>query len=197
MKKCKVCKSPFEPFSSLAVACSQNCALVHVQNENDKKAAKVKKESRQWVRVQRDRLKSKGDHTREAQQAFNSYVRARDLGLACASCGSFPDSKYGGSIDCSHYRSVGSAPHLRFNLHNAAAACVKCNRYLSGNISELRKGLINRIGERKVLAIECNQGTGKFDIRYLKRVKKVFNKKSKMYNKRYEIGQRAIQRSPA
>lgn len=88
-------------------------------------------------------------------------------------------------MDCSHYRSVGSSPHLRFHLHNAAAACVRCNRNLSGNIVELRKGIIDRIGEQKVLAVESDQSVKKFSIDYLKRVKAIFTKKAKRLEKRY------------
>jgi hypothetical protein len=89
-----------------------------------------------------------------------------------------PEQKYGGTMDCSHYRSTGAAPHLRFNLHNAAAGCVKCNRHLSGNVVELRKGLIARIGSEKVEAIENNNKIRRFDIEYLKRIKEIFTKKA-------------------
>lgn len=89
-------------------------------------------------------------------------------------------------MDCSHYRSVGSAPHLRFHLHNAAAACVRCNRNLSGNIVELRKGMINRIGSEKIEAVECDQSVRKFTIEYLVRLKLIFAKKAKRLERRFE-----------
>lgn len=86
-------------------------------------------------------------------------------------------------MDCSHYRSVGAAAHLRFNLHNAAAACVKCNRHLSGNVAALRVGIIDRIGLGKIEAIEANNETRKFDIEYLKRIKRIFTKKANRIKK--------------
>ena len=191
MKKCKVCKTPFEPFNSLAVACSASCALIHGKAETAKKAAKVKKESRQWVKVQRERLKSKGDHTRDAQQAFNRYVRLRDYYKPCVSCGiSYSSNKYGGIFDCGHYRSTGSAPHLRFNLNNTAKQCVKCNRYLSSNTVEYRLELISRIGKEKVKDIECDQSSKRWSIEYLKRIKKVFSKKSRILEKRISNGEK-------
>lgn len=90
-------------------------------------------------------------------------------------------------MDCSHYRSVGAAPHLRFNLHNAAAACVKCNRYLGGNIAALRVGLIERIGLEKVEAVEADNNVRKFDIEYLKRVKRIFTKKANRVELRFSV----------
>lgn len=154
--------------------------------------AKVKQE-RAEHRDAKLRLKTRSQWMREAQQAFNRYVRARDLGLPCASCGAQPRQKRGGTMDCSHYRSVGSAAHLRFNLHNAAAACVRCNRELSGNVVELRKGLIERIGVAKVEAVELNNEIRRFDVNYLKRVKNIFKKKATIAEKRYNAGQQILQ----
>ncbi|MCY1463269.1 Bacteriophage Lambda NinG protein [compost metagenome] len=71
-------------------------------------------------------------------------------------------------------------------MHNAAAACVRCNRNLSGNIVELRKGLVARIGEEKVEAVERDHSTRKFSVDYLKRLKAIFTKKAKRLEKRYE-----------
>lgn len=172
MRKCRTCGTRYEPTRPLQVCCSIACALIQA------KAARAKKEAKE-DRAKKLKLKSRATWMREAQMAWNSYVRARDYGKPCASCGAMPEEKFGGSMDCSHYRSIGAAPHLRFHLHNAASACVKCNRYLSGNISALRIGLIQRNGLAKVEAIEANNDVRKFDIEYLKRIKKVFTKKTK------------------
>jgi hypothetical protein len=125
---------------------------------------------------------------KEAQVAFNAYVRMRDYFKPCISCGIEYENhlKNGGSLwDASHYRSVGSNPSTRFNLHNVAKACVKCNRELSGNIVEYRKGLIDRIGSDKVEALECNCEHVRFNVEYLKRIKKIFNRKKRTLQKRY------------
>lgn len=167
MKKCRVCKSKFEPFSSLAVACSQKCALVHVQNENDKKAAKVKKEYRQWVKVQRERLKSKGDHTREAQQAFNAFIRARDAHLPCISCGSYTAGQY----HAGHYRTTKAAPELRFDESNVNKQCAQCNNFDSGNITEYRISLIERFGQTEVDRLEGPTPPKHYSVDDLKEIK--------------------------
>ena len=176
MRKCRTCGTRYEPTRPLQTACGLACAIV--QNNQ----AKLKKEAKE-DKAKREKLKSRAQWLREAQMAWNGYVRARDFGKPCASCGAMPEDKFGGTMDCSHYRSVGAAPHLRFHLHNAASACVKCNRYLSGNIAALRVGLIERIGLAKVEAIEANQVVRKFDIEYLKRIKRVFTKKTNRIKK--------------
>ena len=150
MKNCKVCKTPFEPYNSLAVACSASCALIHGKAETAKKAAKVKKESRQWVKVQKERLKSKGDHTREAQQAFNAFIRARDAHLHCISCGTYT----AGQFHAGHYRTTKAAPELRFDESNVNKQCAQCNNFDSGNITEYRISLIKRFGQAEVDRLE-------------------------------------------
>lgn len=171
-KKCKVCKESFTPRSSFQVACSPTCAQEYVKLE---KAKKDRQERQKGLAA----LKTKRDYIKEAQRVWNSYVRARDAGKPCCSCGAKPGQVFGGSMDCSHYRSTGAAPHLRFHLHNAAAACVKCNRWLGGNVVALRAGLVERIGEEKILAVEANNSIRKFSDEYLIRLKKIFAKKTR------------------
>jgi Bacteriophage Lambda NinG protein. len=187
-RKCKSCREPFTPSRPLQSACGVQCAIALTSAAKEKarkaKEARERKESRE-AKV---KLKTRSQYMREAQIAWNRYVRARDFGKECASCGARPAQKLGGTMDCSHYRSVGSSPHLRFHLHNAAAACVRCNRNLSGNIVELRKGLIARIGEAKVLAVECDQSVRKFTIDYLTRIKSIFTKKANRLERRRNCG---------
>lgn len=184
--KCKnpECRQPFSQHNSMQIVCSPRCGLAWAAIERKRKEAQLAREDRKDTRERKEKLKTRADYMREAQQAWNRYVRARDAGLPCASCGAMPAQKIGGTIDCSHYRSVGSSPHMRFHLHNAAAACVRCNRDLSGNVVELRKGLIARIGEEKVLAVEADQSVRKFTVDYLVRLKKVFSKKARRQEKR-------------
>ena len=83
----------------------------------------------------------------------------RDKDLSCISCGK-PASNTPNDWDAGHYRSVGSAPHLRFNVLNIHKQCKHCNQYLSGNIVMYRLGLIDRIGLAEVEKIEADQSQG-------------------------------------
>lgn len=188
-RKCrhKACRSELPPVKQCESLfqrkgfCGTGCVADHARAKNEQRRAK---EARREKEQRRDRLKTKSDWTKEAQKAFNSYIRERDYGMPCASCGSMPEKKYGGAMDCSHYRSVGAAPHMRFNVFNAAAACVKCNRYLSGNVAELRKGLINRFGREKMLQIESDQSSKRYTIEHLQRIKKIMNKKAALLRRK-------------
>ena len=183
-RRCKQCrkKVPAESafVTQLRAFCSFECLTQFTKSEKGRKT--IAKSSLAETRERKQKLKTRRDHMKEAQAAFNAYVRARDKDDACVSCGNYVlDDQIGGGWDAGHYRSVGSAPHLRFNLHGCHKQCVKCNRYLSGNVAEYRKGLIKKIGIEKVEALEAMnavESTGKKE-EYLIRIKKIFTKKKR------------------
>ncbi len=180
-RKCAVrgCQNKFYPRNSFHVACSVSCAMAI----SDQKRAKKTK-------ANKIKSKSKLSHSRSwyisrCQSAINAYVRARDYGLPCICCGKdMSENKYGGTIDASHYRSRGSSPHLRFCLNNIFAGCVRCNRWLSGSITDMRLGMITRVGLEKVELIESDNKDRKYTIEYLDRMTKIFRKKTRILNKR-------------
>lgn len=176
-KKCKSCGDSFSPHNSTQKACSPRCALDLVEQEKERKAkreaAQRKKENRQKL----DALKPRGKHLQEAQQAFNAYIRARDYGKPCISCGARPgddDLITGSRMDAGHYRSVGSCPELRFEPLNCHAQCVKCNQYLSGNTVMYRLRLVDVLGRDTVEWLEGPHEPKKYTIEDLKRIKTHF-----------------------
>ena len=183
-RRCKTCrkKVPAESafVTQLRAFCSFDCLQSFTKSEQGRKT--IAKSSLAETRERKQKLKTKSDYLKEAQAAFNAYVRARDKDDACISCGNYVlNDQIGGGWDCGHFRSRGSAPHLAFNLWNAHKQCVKCNRFLSGNVAEYRKGLIKKIGIEKVEALESMnavENTGKKD-EYLIRLKRIFNKKKR------------------
>ena len=132
-----------------------------------KDAAKQAKAVRAADRTRKARLKTRSEHIAETQAAFNALVRYRDRNETCISCpavlATLADQP-GGGYDCGHFRSRGSAPHLRFDFRNAHGQCKKCNRYRSGNAADYRIGLIGRIGLAAVEALECDQTGGDWTI---------------------------------
>lgn len=185
-KPCKQCKTPFMPRNPLQKVCGIKCALAYARTQSAAEGKRARAAERKAIREAKAKAKTRSDWQREAQQAVNAYVRARDAGKPCISCGSMPQQKYGGTMDCGHYRSTGSAPHLRFNLKNMASQCVKCNRYLGSNTVEYRKGLIKRIGVAEVEKLEQNNSQAKFSVEYLKRLRDVFRRKLRLLVKRRE-----------
>ena len=89
---------------------------------------------------------------KRAQAAVNAYIRARDAGQPCISCGKPDDGSH--QRHASHYRSVGGHPELRFCELNIWASCSVCNNYLSGNLVPFRAALVAKIGLDKVEFLE-------------------------------------------
>jgi hypothetical protein len=178
-RKCKICRNLFTKTKPFQSVCGIDCSIAVALKTRDKI---VKAQDK----VKREKLKSRSDWIKEAQTATNRFVRNRDiaLGYGCISCGSPFRGVYGGAFDAGHFRSTGSAPHLRFFTKQIALQCVKCNRHLGGNAVEMRKGLVNRLGLREVELIESMQGEGRWSIDYLKRLKQVMNKRANRLEKR-------------
>lgn len=149
-KRCKICERTFTPISSMSKACSVHCALEWSRRIAAKKAEQEARTERKKTREAKERLKTRGDHLRELQQAFNAWIRLRDAGQACISCG----RHHGGKWNAGHYRSVGSCPELRFEPLNVHLQCEPCNTYLSGNLIAYRVNLIQKIGLEKVEWLE-------------------------------------------
>lgn len=86
----------------------------------------------------------------KCQQVFNAYIRARDRDKGCISCGSYKVEH------ASHYFSMGHYSALRFTEDNVQGSCVRCNKWLHGNLLEYRKGLLKRIGEKRLNMLELS-----------------------------------------
>lgn len=171
--------------------CKMDHAVKHARAVSERQQRKVKAEQRKAekaaradLRVRKESLKTAGDYIKEAQAAVNKYIRLRDHGEPCISCGSLPEQKAGGTMDAGHYRSRGAASHLRFNVLNIHAQCVKCNRFNSGNAIDYRINLIKKIGVELVDKLEADNQPRKFTIEYLKRIKRIFNKRALRLQKR-------------
>lgn len=173
-KKCRVetCRASFVPQRLGQAVCSPKCALATVEAQKAKEKKSLALADRREIKVRKEALKSRGDHMREAQQAFNEYIRTRDeaAGHLCISSGR-PLDWSGNAVDAGHYRSVGSAPHLRFDERNCHAQSKQDNRFLSGNAVDYRIGLIVRIGQEAVDALEADQSVRKYTVEDLKAIK--------------------------
>jgi len=175
-KTCKGCGGKFRPSLSTQKACSVKCAMVLAKQPANLKVARkaIDQRERREIQVRKEKLKTRGDHMREAQVLFNEYIRLRDSGQPCISCDSLPsdhDLITGSRWDAGHYRSVGACPELRFEPLNVHRQCVKCNRNLSGNAVEYRIRLVHRIGADRVTWLEGPHQPRKYTIEDLKTIK--------------------------
>lgn len=167
-RKCAVCKDLFEPRSMTHKACKPKCAVVHAETIR-------KAQERKTDRERRTALKTRQDWLREAQAAFNAFIRARDHDQPCISCGRFHD----GSYDAGHYRSVGAAPALRFDEANVHKQCVPCNQHKGGNVVEYRIRLVEKIGRVAVEWLEREPPPAKYTVEEAQAIKALYKQKLK------------------
>lgn len=176
--KCKACGGEFQRRNSMQKACSPECAIALVNKAKAKAAAVEVKAKARDAKARIKAIKTLPELRKEAQAAFNAYVRVRDAGKPCISCGCLlPSGGVGGGFDAGHYRTRGAAPHLAFNEDNVHGQCKRCNRYLAGNVASYRVGLIGRIGTGKVEALEANNEATKFTREMLIELRLSYKKK--------------------
>ena len=167
-KKCRVCREAYTPRKELQVVCSPNCALLHAKQKRERERKALDKIERKAIREAKERVKPRSEYMKEAQSAFNSWVRERDAGLPCISCGTTADVQYAAG----HYRTTQAAPELRFEPLNVHRQCNRnCNMGKSGNLIEYRIGLVARIGAEKVAWLEGPHEPKHYSIDDLKQIK--------------------------
>lgn len=172
MAKCRVCKTEFKKFNMAHICCSSDCAIKYVRIQKSKDFDKE-------TRARKTALKSKGDHTKEAQAAFNKFIRLRDQGEPCISCGRHHQGQY----HAGHYRTVGANPELRFEELNCHKQCSACNNHLSGNLINYRINLANKIGKKSLNWLEGPHGPKNYTIEDIKEIKKVYRAKCRELEK--------------
>lgn len=175
IKKCRVCKAIFAPARPLQSVCSHECAITKATLARSKAERIEAQESRKSIRLQKEKLKTKGEHAREAQTAFNAFIRKRDKAEPCISCGRFHSGQY----HAGHYRSVGSHPELRFEELNVHKQCSVCNNHKSGNVIEYRINLVAKIGQKALYWLEGHHEPKKYTVEELKEIKSTYKEKLK------------------
>ena len=158
-KTCKSCGVKFAPTKPLQSVCSTACAINLAERKAHEAKKKAAAEDRRITRAALVKLKTRATLVREAQTAFNAWVRARDAHESCVSCGRMHEGQW----HAGHYRSAGSRPDLRFDPANVHKQCAPCNTHLSGNLIPYRVTLLSRIGQAGVDRLEGRVGQQEVD----------------------------------
>ena len=213
MAKCSWCKEKVEKPISRGIYnfCNRDCEINKgIDNLNKARAKKATKAKKVQVkkekaikadyRARKIAIKPKSKTLSEAQAAFNKYIRIRDYFDPCISCGKSREEveqaqgwKTGGCWDAGHFMTRGAIGQLRFVLFNVHKQCKSCNGG-SGKFSSkaatvdknYRINLIKKIGLAKVEYLKNNNDIDrkKNDVEYLNRIKRIFNKRARFYEKR-------------
>jgi hypothetical protein len=152
---------------STQAVCSIDCAKAYAAKLADQKAARANREERKSIRVALEKAKTRGTHLKELQAAFNQWIRLRDAGKPCIACGRY----HQGQNHAGHYRSVGSCPELRFEPDNVHLTCQPCNVHLSGNLIQMRIGMIKKIGLERVEWLEGQHEPKKYTLQEILEMK--------------------------
>lgn len=159
-RKCKVCNEWFIPaYANIRWCCPEHGAIYAMElraKEKVKAEAKRIKAKHEAEIADRKRLGEKKQQVKplsyfikQAQQAFNEFIRYRDREDACISCGRHHEGQY----HAGHFRTTGANPELRFNEDNCHRQCAPCNNHLSGNLIAYRPALIAKIGQARFDAL--------------------------------------------
>ncbi|MBJ9855224.1 recombination protein NinG [Citrobacter freundii] len=161
-RKCanKECRQWFHPVRDTQTVCGYECATAvakaqtaksraEAQRVEKKRQLEEKKESRDRQAKKRLEVKPLSYFAKQAQQAFNEFIRYRDRHQPCISCGRYHDGQY----HAGHFRTTGANPELRFNEDNCHRQCAPCNNHLSGNLTAYRPALIAKIGQARFDAL--------------------------------------------
>jgi hypothetical protein len=176
-KRCRVagCGATFTPTRSFQKWCSPDCAVVLARQAQEKQRKSIAQRERREIKVRKEKLKTRAEHMKDTQVAFNAWVRGRDAEQPCISCGRF----HQGKNDAGHYRTVASAPELRFEPLNCHLQCSPCNTHKSGDIVNYRISLVQRIGADKVEWLEGPHEPKKYTIDDLKALTALYRAKTK------------------
>lgn len=181
MKKgqCKYCRKKFPLEELIIVPAGKFCGRGHMIEYAMANPTRLAKKGRQIQRSEtkkaKDKLKSRSDWMKEVQTVFNRFIRLRDKDEPCICCGRPATDEI--QWHAGHFLTTGARPEHRFNENNCFKQTSYCNNYLSGNVAEYRKRLIEKIGLATVEAMESDHDPKKYTIEDLKELKRYYANK--------------------
>lgn len=193
MPVCRFCSDRYKPVRSMQpgrvcnkVECQAKFAEEHIQKQRQKQAKAERiaaLQDRKTIRLRKEQLKTRQKWLAECQAIANKYARIRDAKDGCISCDK--PASWDGQWHGSHFRSVGAASAVRFNLWNIHKACSVCNHHLSGNIAEYKPRLVEKIGAERVAWLESQNQLVRYEIDYLKKYKRVMSMRLRRMERRH------------
>lgn len=152
-RKCKICSIIFDKKYPLQFVCSPKCAAEYGKRSLEKKNKSTWSEEKKIIK---DKITSKAEWLNIAQKVFNTYIRTRDKGKPCISCGT---TKQDIQYHAGHFYSIGSHSNLRFDEDNVHLQCGNyCNKNLHGNLILYAENLPLRIGVARFKDLQSRRG---------------------------------------
>lgn len=190
-KKCanSACDIQFIPAQLGQKVCGWACGLAIAPANQDRARKAIDQRERREIKVRKEKLKSRADFMRDAQTAFNAFIRERDKDLPCICCGSYgpgEDWLTGGKWDAGHFLGRGAYPELRFVEDNVHKQLKTCNAGSSKYAAKgrtvaqgYRERLIVKIGLDRVEQLEGPNEAQKQTVDELKAVTATYRAKTR------------------
>lgn len=193
MPRLKTCKAPGctvrkpreELLGPLHSFCSPDCGYALASLRQRQAADRRRLREARELRRRRDAVKTVGQLTKDAQREFNHFIRIRDTGMPCPTCG-----RTAGPWDCGHVRTVGAAPELRFNTRAAFRQCSMCNRGAAkwqkndpGMARRYREWVIQTKGQHWMDWIDSHHAPRQYRDVELRRIARIFRRRARHYKK--------------
>lgn len=191
--KCKTrgCGNEFVQHNSLQNRCFK-CMVNIAKKRRERDSREAVRRDKAKHRADKERVKKLSKWRQEAQDEFNRYIRRRDAGQPCISCGNTnPNIQY-----CAgHFKTRGAYLELAFDERNVHLQCNKrCNMELSGNIYGTKtthgyiRGLEIKYGKDVAAEIieylESHHATKKRSIEDFKLIKEKYRAKARELERR-------------
>lgn len=150
-RKCACCRVSFVPMTPMGRACSIKCAIAIAEQVRKVAENKAQRAERAATKAKLIELEPLEYWLKRAEKACNAFIRKRDEGQGCISCGRHNAEVW----NAGHFVSVGANRTLRFNEDNIHLQCARpCNKDQGGNIHEYRKGLLKKIGPERLAVLD-------------------------------------------
>lgn len=175
-RRCKLCRVYHPAENCVTVPAGTFCSMEHAI-EWSRQPKQQQQGTKERIRERKERLtdNDRSHWIKTAQSVFNAFVRARDQGLPCISCGRHHQGQY----HAGHYRTTAAAPELRFDERNVHKQCAPCNNHKSGNLTEYRINLVRKIGLKSVEWLEGPHEPKKYTVEQLKAIAAEYRQKLK------------------
>lgn len=170
----KTCRAEFfkpQPFINF---CSPECGAVLGIEKLAKQRAEKEKSDRTDRKQKLLAIEPMEYWLKRAEKACNAYIRKRDEGQGCISCGRHDAEVW----NAGHFISVGANRTLRFHEDNIHLQCARpCNKDKGGNIHEYRKGLEKKIGPERLAFLDGWHGPVKMTIEKAQEIERHYKEK--------------------
>lgn len=154
----RACRNKFEPDPRhpFVVACCEGCKIIlsmrHIQKAEAARERKARREAKAQRMADKERLQElKPLHywAKRAEKACNAFIRLRDAGDPCISCGTYDAPVW----HAGHCYTVAARPDIRYHEDNIHLQCPSCNTYQGGMVGEYKKRVASKITQERLDAL--------------------------------------------